>query len=297
MGTYRLEEASTGRAGCQNKECKDQKIKIAKGEFRLGTWVDNERFQSFFWRHWGCVTPKIVASLKETLDEANGDYSAVDGYDGISSENQAKVREAVEQGHVSDSDWKGDVEMNRPGKTGFRARATKKKASAEEDGSKSDAEEEAPAAKKGRAGAKGKAKKEDTTPATKKAKKEAPAADDDAEPAGANEDVPVKKRGRPAKSGAPAEKKTEKEAKPAAKGGKRKLADADASPDAEPAAAENPEPRPPKRGRKSAGAEEPVAAEEKPKRGRKKAASTQDQEAEKAPSETKPTRGRKKASA
>ncbi|KAL1857895.1 hypothetical protein Plec18167_001701 [Paecilomyces lecythidis] len=309
------EEASTGRAGCQNKECKDQKIKIAKGEFRLGTWVDTERFQSFFWRHWGCVTPKIVAGLKESLDEANGDYSGIDGYDELSSENQDKVREAIEQGHISDSDWKGDVEMNRPGKTGFRARATKKKAPAEEvsdpslynlsmvltsmkDDSKSDAEE-APAAKKGRAGAKGagKAKKEDAAPATKKAKKEAPAADDNAEPADTKEELPAKKRGRAAKSGSSAEKKAEKEAKPAAKGGKRKLADSDAGADAEPAAAENPEPRPSKKGRKSAGAEEPTAAEEKPKRGRKKAASTEDQEADKAPSEKKPTRGRKKASA
>ncbi|KAJ9257192.1 hypothetical protein DTO212C5_8917 [Paecilomyces variotii] len=281
MGTYRLEEASTGRAGCQNKECKDQKIKIAKGEFRLGTWVDTEKFQSFFWRHWGCVTPKIVAGLKEILDEADGDYSAIDGFEEISEENQAKVREAIEQGHVSDSDWKGDVEMNRPGKHGYRAKATKKKASVKENGSKSDAEEEAPAAKKGRAGA--------------KAKKETAAAKANVESAGSEEEVPVKKRGRPAKSAASAEKKTEKEAKPAAKGGKRKLADADA--DAETAAAENPDPRPSKKGRKSAGAEESVAVEEKPKRGRKKAAPTQDQEADKEPSEKKPTRGRKKASA
>ncbi|KAJ9352841.1 hypothetical protein DTO027B9_5589 [Paecilomyces variotii] len=281
MGTYRLEEASTGRAGCQNKECKDQKIKIAKGEFRLGTWVDTEKFQSFFWRHWGCVTPKIVAGLKEILDEADGDYSAIDGFEEISEENQAKVREAIEQGHISDSDWKGDVEMNRPGKHGYRAKATKKKASAKENGSKSDAEEEAPAAKKGRAGA--------------KVKKETAAAKANVESAGSEEEVPVKKRGRPAKSAASAEKKTEKEAKPAAKGGKRKLADADA--DAETAAAENPDPRPSKKGRKSAGAEESVAVEEKPKRGRKKAAPTQDQEADKEPSEKKPTRGRKKASA
>ncbi|KAJ9249320.1 hypothetical protein DTO207G8_6827 [Paecilomyces variotii] len=281
MGTYRLEEASTGRAGCQNKECKDQKIKIAKGEFRLGTWVDTEKFQSFFWRHWGCVTPKIVAGLKEILDEADGDYSAIDGFEEISEENQAKVREAIEQGHISDSDWKGDVEMNRPGKHGYRAKATKKKASAKENGSKSDAEEEAPAAKKGRAGA--------------KAKKETAAAKANVESAGSEEEVPVKKRGRPAKSAASAEKKTEKEAKPAAKGGKRKLADADA--DAETAAAENPDPRPSKKGRKSAAAEESVAVEEKPKRGRKKAAPTQDQEADKEPSEKKSTRGRKKASA
>lgn len=31
----------------------------------------------------------------------------LDGYDELSSEQQQKVREAVEQGHVADEDWKG----------------------------------------------------------------------------------------------------------------------------------------------------------------------------------------------
>ncbi|BDD62531.1 hypothetical protein MAP00_007499 [Monascus purpureus] len=167
MAKYRLEEASTGRAGCQNKECKDQKIKILKGELRLGSWVDTERFQSFFWRHWGCVTPKIIASLNETIEESSGseedkDYTVLDGYDELSAENQEKVRQALEQGHVDDSDWKGDIEMNRPGKTGFRTRTPKKKnAGAEEE----DEEEEKPQPKKrGRK----KAEKEDTEEAAPK---------------------------------------------------------------------------------------------------------------------------------
>jgi hypothetical protein len=136
MGTYRLEVASSGRAGCQNKECKDEKIKIDKGDLRLGTWVDNEKFQSFFWRHWGCVTPKIIASLIEISEETsdgNRDYTLLDGYDDLSSEHQSKVREALEQGHVADSEWRGDQELNRPGKTGFRKRATKTKGPADND--------------------------------------------------------------------------------------------------------------------------------------------------------------------
>ncbi|PYI02265.1 zf-PARP-domain-containing protein [Aspergillus sclerotiicarbonarius CBS 121057] len=130
MGAYRLEEASTGRAGCKNKECKDQGIKIAKGELRHGSWVDTERFQSYAWRHWGCVTPKIVANMIEAVGDANEsgerDYTALDGYEELPQEAQAKVRKALEQGHVDDEDWKGDVELNRPGKTGFRKRASKK---------------------------------------------------------------------------------------------------------------------------------------------------------------------------
>ncbi|PYH74776.1 uncharacterized protein BO88DRAFT_400450 [Aspergillus vadensis CBS 113365] len=127
MGAYRLEQASTGRAGCKNKECKDQGIKILKGELRHGSWVDTERFQSYFWRHWGCVTPKIIANMVETVgEEGERDWSALDGYDELPEDLQEKVRRAIEQGHVDDEDWKGDVELNRPGKTGFRKRVTKK---------------------------------------------------------------------------------------------------------------------------------------------------------------------------
>ncbi|KAE8331121.1 poly polymerase and DNA-ligase Zn-finger region-domain-containing protein [Aspergillus sergii] len=133
MPSYRLEQASTGRAGCQNKECKDEKVKIAKGELRLGTWVDTERIQAFFWRHWGCVTPRIIASLNENLGDGDEkDYEQLDGFEDLTPENQEKVKKALEQGHVDDDEWKGDVEMNRPGKNGFRVRGSKKKAAAPE---------------------------------------------------------------------------------------------------------------------------------------------------------------------
>ncbi|KKZ67787.1 hypothetical protein EMCG_06553 [[Emmonsia] crescens] len=126
MPTYRIEEASTGRAGCKNKECQEKKEKILKGELRLGSWIDTENFQSWAWKHWGCVTPRQIASIQDIVGDEK-DCTLIDGYDEISAENQEKFREAVEQGHVSDSDWKGDVEMNRPGKTGFRVRVSKRK--------------------------------------------------------------------------------------------------------------------------------------------------------------------------
>ncbi|KAA8646413.1 hypothetical protein EYZ11_011488 [Aspergillus tanneri] len=70
--------------------------------------------------------------MKETVEETGEDVSDIDGFQELSPENQEKVRKAVEQGHVDDDDWKGDVEMNRPGKTGFRMRVPKKKAKADE---------------------------------------------------------------------------------------------------------------------------------------------------------------------
>ncbi|GAQ04180.1 PARP-type zinc finger-containing protein C2A9.07c [Aspergillus lentulus] len=259
MGTYRLEAASTGRAGCQNKECKEEKIKIGKGELRLGTWVDTEKFQSFFWRHWGCVTPKIIANLNEAVEEASGDskdLDAIDGFEELPSGYQEKVRKALEQGHVDDEDWKGDPEMNRPGMTGFRKRAPKKKADEEEAETASEKEEKTPKSKKrGRAETdKDKPGEKATAPKAKRAKKGSRAKqeidtdedDGDQQQESDEEEVQPKptvtRRGRVSKAAAE-EKAPKASAKPAAK-----------------------------RQRKSMGedGEEAEPVEEKPKRGRRK---------------------------
>ncbi|KAL9613846.1 MAG: hypothetical protein Q9167_001644 [Letrouitia subvulpina] len=50
----------------------------------------------------------------------------LDGYEELDPASQGKVRTAIEVGHVSDDDWKGDLEMNRPGKRGFRVKQPKK---------------------------------------------------------------------------------------------------------------------------------------------------------------------------
>ncbi|RAL07115.1 uncharacterized protein BO97DRAFT_409245 [Aspergillus homomorphus CBS 101889] len=260
MGAYRLDE-STGRAGCQNKECKDAKVKIAKGELRHGSWVDTGNFQSWKYRHWGCVTPQVIKNLNEAIDElSNGDekdYSALDGFDELSPENQEKVRRALEQGHVDDADWKGDVEVNRPGMTGFRKKVTKKEAAAKqaqaEDHEEEEDEASTPKSKKrsrpqtkkqskAEVEADGNDEQEEEAPKPKRSKKSAqpkPLSDDE-------EDVkPVtSKRGRPAKSKAAAEESPEAPA-PAKK-------------------------RTAKKPTKAVSA--PVGDEEKPKRGRKKTA-------------------------
>ncbi|KAL8716337.1 MAG: hypothetical protein Q9220_000242 [cf. Caloplaca sp. 1 TL-2023] len=122
--SYRVELATTKRALCKNKECKDQQIKIDKGELRLGVWVSFGEHQSWAWRHWGCVTPTQLAGIKDALE---GDMEMFDGYEELPDDLKEKVKSAVEAGHVNDDDWRGDVEQNRPGKRGFRSPAAKKK--------------------------------------------------------------------------------------------------------------------------------------------------------------------------
>ena len=52
----------------------------------------------------GCVTPRQIANLKKEI-ENNLEY--FDGYDTLPKDVQAKVRRALEVGHVSDAEWAG----------------------------------------------------------------------------------------------------------------------------------------------------------------------------------------------
>ena len=54
--------------------------------------------------HRGCVTPKQIQNLEETIE---GNFDFLDGYDEIDEESQTKVRKALEDGHVADDEWKG----------------------------------------------------------------------------------------------------------------------------------------------------------------------------------------------
>ncbi|RAH72852.1 uncharacterized protein BO66DRAFT_418362 [Aspergillus aculeatinus CBS 121060] len=261
MGAYRLEEASSSRAGCQNKECKDAKIKIAKGELRHGSWVEAGDYQSWKWRHWGCVTPNVIQNLKDAIKDISGgdetDCSALDGFDELSEENQDKVRRALEQGHVDDEDWKGDVEVNRPGMNGFRSKATKKEAAAKKKAqAKADEEDEAEPTPKSKKRSRAQPKKdpkveaeadgeqqehEEEAPKPKRSRKSAqpkPVSDEDEE-----EEVKPKtsKRGRPAKSKAAVEEADEEPAAAKKKAAKKPTKAAAATADDE---------EKPKRGRK-----------------------------------------------
>ena len=51
----------------------------------------------------GCVTPKVLANLKDFLEE---DLDMFDGYEELLDEYKDKIRRALEQGHVDDKDWK-----------------------------------------------------------------------------------------------------------------------------------------------------------------------------------------------
>lgn len=57
----------------------------------------------------GCVTPKQFVNIRAKLTPEDGtlDVTSLDGYDELSEDLQTKIKEAIEQGHVADADWKG----------------------------------------------------------------------------------------------------------------------------------------------------------------------------------------------
>lgn len=271
---YRIEISPNNRATCKNKECKDNKIKIVQGEIRFGTWVVTERFESWSYKHWGCVTPAQIANL---VNETGGDVNDVDGYEELPEDVQEKVRRAMEQGHVDDEDWRGDVERNRSGLKGMRTPQSAKRkmeaaAAAEEDDEEAP---ESPSKGKGKKRTKKDADEGDAAPKEKKGRGKK-AKKEDVEDEGEPEEPPAKKqrgKAKKAKEETDADADIEASVKPKAKGkGKGKKA-ATAEPaademDAEPTSIFGP--------REKTGTADtadgdaaPEEVEERPKRGRK----------------------------
>ncbi|KAJ7163400.1 hypothetical protein C8R43DRAFT_919079, partial [Mycena crocata] len=94
---YRLEYAASNRSKCKGHSAGSP---IAKGELRFGTIVDIQGKTSFQWRHWGCVTERVLSNVKNLYDKA----SDMDGFDELEDEDKARVARAWEENHVADED-------------------------------------------------------------------------------------------------------------------------------------------------------------------------------------------------
>ncbi|KAJ3535013.1 hypothetical protein NM688_g7039 [Phlebia brevispora] len=98
-GGYRLEYAGSARAKCKGpKPCAG--TPIGKGELRVGSTVDFRGNTTFAWRHWGCVTAKVISNMKKSFEDAD----ELDGFDELRDEDKEKIRTAWEVGHVADED-------------------------------------------------------------------------------------------------------------------------------------------------------------------------------------------------
>lgn len=52
------------------------------------------------YRHWGCVTSKILSNMKNSFDEAE----ELDGFEDLNDEDQERVKKAWAEGHVAPED-------------------------------------------------------------------------------------------------------------------------------------------------------------------------------------------------
>ncbi|ELR07089.1 serine/threonine-protein kinase M1 [Pseudogymnoascus destructans] len=204
--SYRVEIAKQGRAGCQNTACKAEGIKIQKGEFRFGTWVEMEHGASFRWKHWGCVSGFQMQNLREFLKQGDPDgeyqWDFMDGLNEVPEEYQEKLKTAVIKGKIADEDWKGDPAYNELGQKGTQPRAKKAKKPAEGEDEDADGAASAPTPKKRRRGKKAEdSDEEDAKPAPKRAKKaKKEEAEADSKPAPKKEPVLKKERRKRATS-------------------------------------------------------------------------------------------------
>ncbi|KAL2758545.1 hypothetical protein ACRALDRAFT_2099058 [Sodiomyces alcalophilus JCM 7366] len=248
----------SNRAVCQDSVCKHLKKTILKGELRFGSWIEFGDRGSFKWKHWGCVSGKQMQGLQEDAKRGDGfDFDAVDGYDEIGDypEFQAKIRKAIELGHIPPEDFNGDPEFNVPGKLGIRSNQKVKQLKAGE----STAEPEATPAK------------------SKKRGRKAAAADNDDE----EEDTKPKKRSKKAAAKVKDEGSSEEEVKPKAKARGKKAA---AKVKDEDSSEEEAKPKAKARGKKAAAKvkdEDSSEEEVKPKakaRGKKAAAKVKDED-------------------
>ena len=74
------------------------------------------------WRHWGCVTPKIIENAKKSSDGAED----LDGFEDLSEEDQQKLKTAWEVGHVAEEDIPPTIKKEDDEEGKLKKRATRK---------------------------------------------------------------------------------------------------------------------------------------------------------------------------
>nr|GAT46173.1 predicted protein [Mycena chlorophos] len=97
---YRVEYAASGRSICKGpKPCKGSFI--GKGELRFGALFSMPKIGDVFaWRHWGCVTKRVLNNVKAIHPNAE----ELDGYNELADEDKKRVRVAWGAGEVEDED-------------------------------------------------------------------------------------------------------------------------------------------------------------------------------------------------
>ncbi|THV07105.1 zf-PARP-domain-containing protein [Dendrothele bispora CBS 962.96] len=96
---YRFDYAPSNRAKCKGpKPCNG--TTLPKGTLRHATMADFQGKPTSHYRHWGCVTKKIIENMKAQFPNAD----EVDGFEDLKPEDQDRIRKAWEDGEVAEED-------------------------------------------------------------------------------------------------------------------------------------------------------------------------------------------------
>ncbi|CAO3670842.1 unnamed protein product [Umbelopsis ramanniana] len=171
----------SGRSKCKGpkKTCPSEDRSIKSGDLRLGSEIEGGQFTGVAWRHWKCTTPKVLENLK-SLDDVEEDLI---GFSELHEEDQERVKAALEEGHVSESEEpEGDEEEKKE----EEKKAEKPKPKAKAAGKKAAAKKEEDAEAKPKKATKAKTEDQDQDkekPEPKKRGRKPAAAKDDGEDA------------------------------------------------------------------------------------------------------------------
>ncbi|ORZ03626.1 poly polymerase and DNA-ligase Zn-finger region-domain-containing protein [Syncephalastrum racemosum] len=97
---YHLEYAKSNRSKCTGPKTTCVSVEnnrtIEKGDLRVGVDFERGGREGTVWKHWLCVTSKVIENMKETVESPED----IDGFDTLKDADQDKIREAWESGDV-----------------------------------------------------------------------------------------------------------------------------------------------------------------------------------------------------
>ncbi|KAL0079014.1 hypothetical protein F4703DRAFT_1742099, partial [Phycomyces blakesleeanus] len=100
----------SNRSKCKGPKtlCHREDRTIRVSELRMGVEVESGKYTGTSWKHWTCVTPKVIENMKASLS----DPSEIEGWDSLREEDVEKIEKAWEDGEIPEEDRPAKEEKN-----------------------------------------------------------------------------------------------------------------------------------------------------------------------------------------
>ncbi|KAF2840203.1 hypothetical protein M501DRAFT_1056554 [Patellaria atrata CBS 101060] len=121
----KVDLATSNRSSCIGSLCKNQGIRIAKGDLMLCIPSFFQEHLTFKFKHWDCISPKELRQVKARVQSGN-----LDGFDDLDEAAQALIKKDVETGEVTKrppGELSGAVEAKKKNKEAPQSPKRKRK--------------------------------------------------------------------------------------------------------------------------------------------------------------------------